>query len=186
MAFRTTAPTVRATLTRDTAMCPELQASTAILEGSKGCAMGQGFRSAVRLAATVAAAAAVVGVAATARRLLSQPAPDPPRHRALYPVTDRTHPIRPAAPGPAPAIVLAADFREPRKPSYHPFGPEPCPVPSRGIEIRSAPSADVIELEASGELDGRPSPTERLLARRHAGDEAISARDAPTPSRRYG
>ena len=150
--------------------------------------MGQGFRSAVRLAATVAAAAAVVGVAATARRLLSQPAPDPPRHRALHPVIDRTRPVRPATPGPAPALVLAADFLEPTKPTYHPFGPEPCPVPSRGIEIHSVPSADVIELEASGELDGTPSPTERLLARRHAGDEPASgsARDAPTPVHRYG
>jgi len=172
----------------DTAMCPGLQALTAILEGSKGCAMGQGFRSALRLAATVAAAAAVVGAAATARRLLSQPAPDPPRHRALHPVTERTHPVRPATSGPTPAIVLAADLRESKKPTYHPFGPEPCPVPSRGIEIHSVPSADVIELEASGELDGTPSPTERLLARRHAGDEPISgsARDAPAPSRRYG
>ena len=151
--------------------------------------MGQGFRSALRLAATVAAAAAVVGAAATARRLLSQPAPDPPRHRAHHPVTARaTHRVRPATPGPAPAIVLVADPRESRKPAYHPFGPEPCPVPSRGIEIHSVPPADVIELEASGELDGRPSPTERLLARRHAEDEPASgsARDAPTPSHRYG
>jgi hypothetical protein len=168
---------VRAAWTRDTAMCPELQAPAAILEGSKGCAMGQGFRSAVRLAATVAAAAAVVGAAATARRLLSQPAPDPPRHRALRPVTDRTHPVRPAPPGPAPAIVLAADFREPKKPTYHPFGPEPCPVPSRGIEIHSVPSADVIELEASGELDDNLSPTDRLLALRHATDGTSEIRE---------
>ena len=47
--------------------------------------MGHGFRSALRLAATVATAAAVLGAAATARRLLSQTAPDPPRHRASYP-----------------------------------------------------------------------------------------------------
>ena len=172
----------------DTAMCPGLKASTEILEGSKGCAMGQGFRSALRLAATIAAAAAVVGAAATARRLLSQPAPDPPRHRALRPMSDRTHPVRPAKPGPVPAIVLAADPREAKKPTYHPFGPEPCPIPSRGIQIQSVPPADVIELEASGELDGTTSPTERLLARRHAEDEPVSgsARDAPALSRRYG
>jgi hypothetical protein len=148
--------------------------------------MGQGFRSALRLAATVAAAAAVVGAAATARRLL-QPAPEPPRHRALYPVTDRARTVRPATLSPVPAIVLATDLQE-SKPAYHPFGPEPCPVPSRGMEIHSLPPADVIELEASGELDDTPSPTERLLTRRHAGDETASgsARDAPTPARRYG
>jgi hypothetical protein len=140
--------------------------------------MGQGFRSALRLAATVAAAAAVVGVAASARRLLNQPAPDPPRHRALHPVTARTRPVRQSTPDP----------RTSGKPTYHPFGPEPCPVLSRGIEIYSVPPADVFELEASGELDDTPSPTERLLARRHAGDEppSGSARDAPTPARRYG
>ena len=151
--------------------------------------MGHGFRSALRLAVTVATAAAVVGAAASARRMLSQPAPEPPRHRAPRPVTDRTRPIRPTTPGLVPAIVLTADLGKTKtSPTYHPFGPEPCVVPSHGIEIPSTPSAEVIELEASGELDGEPSPTERLLARRHAGDEPTpgSARDAPHPARRYG
>ena len=61
-----------------------------------------------------------------------------------------------------------------RAETRHPFGPEPA-VP-------------VIELEASGELDGEPTPTERLLARRHAwdGPTSGSARDAPGAARRYG
>ena len=150
--------------------------------------MSQGFRSAMRLAATVATAAAVLGAAATARRLLSQPSAGPPRHRASHPVTGSTRPVRPATPGFVPAIVLTADLREPRaRSTYHPFGPEPCVVPSRGIGTPST-HAEVIELEASGELDGEPSPAERLLARRHSWDEPASgsARDAPGPARRYG
>jgi hypothetical protein len=52
--------------------------------------------------------------------------------------------------------------------SYHAFGPEPCVVPSRGAGARVA---RVTELEASGELDDdQMTPTDRLLARRHAGD----------------
>ena len=152
--------------------------------------MGHGFRSAMRLAVTVATAAAVVGAAASARRMLSPPAQDPPRHRALRRATDMSRPVRPTTSGLVPAIVLAADLRETTtRPTYHPFGPEPCVVPSRGIEIRSTtPPAEVIELEASGELDGESSPTERLLARRHAWDEPTSgsARDAPGQARRYG
>ncbi|MGH3473603.1 MAG: hypothetical protein ACRDOT_01670 [Aeromicrobium sp.] len=153
--------------------------------------MGHGFRSAIRLAVTVATAAAVVGAAASARRMLNQPAPHQPRHRAPRPATDRTRPIRPTTPHLVPAIVLTADLGKATtaSPTYHPFGPEPCIVPSHGIEIPSDnPPAEVIELEASGELDGDPSPTERLLARRHAGDEPTpgSARDAPDSARRYG
>lgn len=151
--------------------------------------MGHGFRSALRLAATVATAAAVLGAATTARRLLSQPAPAPPRHRASRTGTERARTIRPAPAGVAPATVLAADFRDvTTRPEYHPFGPEPCVVPSHGIEIRPTPPAEVIELEASGELDGEPTPTERLLARRHAwdGPTSGSARDAPDAARRYG
>lgn len=151
--------------------------------------MRHGFRSTFRLAATVATAAAVLGAAATARRLLSQPAPAPPRHRAERPVSDRPRPVRPATPRLVPAMVLAADLREIKRPqTFHPFGPEPCIVPSHGIEIHptTAP-ADVIEFAASGELDGEPSPTERLLARRHAEDGPDgSARAAPWPARRYG
>ena len=152
--------------------------------------MGHGFRSALRLAATVATAAAVLGAATTARRLLSQPAPDPPRHRAPRLVLAMTRTTRPATPGLVPPIVLAANLSEAKaRPTYHPFGPEPCFVPSHGIEIRpTTPPAEVIELEASGELDGEPSPTERLLARRHSWDEPTSgsARDAPDAARRYG
>jgi hypothetical protein len=149
-------------------MYPRLQAFAAILEGSKGMRMGHGFRSALRLAATVAAAAAVVGAAATARRLLSQPAPNPPRHRAIRPVTGRTHPIRPARPLLVPTLVPAVLLGESERPTYHPFGPEPCVVPSHGIEISRTSPPVVIELEASGELDGEPSPTERLLTPRYA------------------
>ena len=149
--------------------------------------MGLGFRSTLRLAATVATAAAVLGAAATARRLISQPAPEPPRHRAPRPGFDRARTVRPVTAGLAPATVLAADFRDvTTPPKYHPFGPEPCIAPSHGID--TTPTAEVIELEASGELDGEPSPTERLLARRHSWDEPTSgsARDAPDAAQRYG
>jgi hypothetical protein len=126
--------------------------------------MGHGFRSSLRLAATVAAAAAVMGAAATARRVLSQPAPDPPRHRAQR--GDATRPTRPVKPVLTPTIVdiavvasaiVVTEELGARPSAYHPFGPEPCRVPSRGIEIpRRAPLADVIELEASGELEDAP------------------------------
>jgi hypothetical protein len=158
-------------------------------EDVEGMRMGLGFRSTLRLAATVATAAAVLGAAATARRLISQPATDPPRHRASRTSTDRARTIRPATPGLASATVLTADFRDvTTPPKFHPFGPEPCIAPSHGIEIRTTPTAEVIELEASGELDGEPSPTERLLARRHSWDEPTSgsARDAPHAAQRYG
>ncbi len=151
--------------------------------------MGLGFRSTLRLAATVATAAAVLGAAATARRLISQPAAEPPRHRAPRPGSDRARTVRPATAGLAPATVLAADFRDvTTPPKYHPFGPEPCIAPSHGIDSHTTLTAEVIELEASGELDGEPSPTERLLARRHSWDEPTngSARDAPDAAQRYG
>jgi hypothetical protein len=138
--------------------------------------MGHGFRSALRLAVTVATAAAVVGAAATARRILSQPAANPPRHRASSFDAAMTRPAQPTEPA----------TKAP--PTFHPFGPEPCVIPFRSIEIPFTPPAEVIELEASGELDGETSPTERLLARRHASDGATSgsARDGPLPVRRYG
>jgi hypothetical protein len=148
--------------------------------------MGHGFRSAVRLVATVAAAAAVVRVASGARHLLSQPAP--PRHRAPRPPRGWTDPPRPASLEPVPTVVApVADLREAEALARRAFGPELCIVPSRGSGITTPPTA-VIELEASGELDGEPSPTERLLARRHAGDvpAEVAARDAPTPIHRYG
>ncbi len=128
--------------------------------------MGHGFRSSLRLAATVAAAAAVMGAAATTRRVLSQPAADPPRHRAQRGYVDRTRSTRPVKPVltptivdtviVAPAIVVTEELGA-RPSAYHPYGPEPCRVPSRGIEIpRQAPLADVIELEPSGELEDAP------------------------------
>ena len=63
------------------------------------------------------------------------------------------------------AVPSAASVSAPS--SYHAFGPEPCVVPSRGAGARAA---SVTELEASGELDDQLTPTDRLLARRHAGD----------------
>ena len=131
---------------RDTAMCPELQASTGILVGSKGCSMSRGFRLTLQLIATLATAAAVARATEPARQAFLQPAAEPPRHRA-----DAAHP----------AVTTA-----PADPPPHPFGPT-LAVPCRGVE---SPTSDVIELEASGELDDGPSPTERLLARRHAAE----------------
>jgi len=108
------------------------------------------------MAATVVVVAAVARAAASARQILDQGAPDPPRHRAdrtSAPYLARAEP--PAAPVPSP-------------PRYHAFGPEPCIVPSRGTGVWAT---SVTELEASGELDDdQQSPTDRLLARRHAAD----------------
>jgi len=127
--------------------------------------MGHGFRSSLRLAATVAAAAAVMGAAATARRVLSQPAADPPRHRAQRGYVDRTRSTRPVKPVLTPTIVdtvivapvIVTEGLGAGPSAYHPYGPEPCRVPSRGIEIPlKAPLADVIELEPSGELEDAP------------------------------
>ena len=118
--------------------------------------MRHGFRSALRMAATVVVVAAVARAAASARQILDHGAAGPPRHRA-----DRLvgGPMPRAAP---PAATVSAPS------SYHAFGPEPCIVPSRGAGARAA---SVTELEASGELDDdQPTPTDRLLARRHAGD----------------
>lgn len=116
--------------------------------------MRHGFRSALRMAATVVVVAAVARAAASARQILDHGASDPPRHRA-----DRTS-VRPP-PHATPAATVAAPRR------YHAFGPEPCIVPARGAGTRGIA---VTELEASGELDDQPTPTDRLLARRHAGD----------------
>jgi hypothetical protein len=126
---------------------------------SKGMAMGRGFRLTLQLVVTVAAAAVVARATESARRAVHQAALDPPRHRAEI---DR------------PAV----------QPAPHPFGPE-LATPCRSIDHTPQ---EVIELEASGELDDALSPTDRLLARRHALDEPTSdsARDAPTPSHRYG
>lgn len=117
--------------------------------------MRHGFRSALRMAATVVVVAAVARAAASARQILDHGPAEPPRHRADRPS---------AAPMPraAPSVTVSA------RSSYHAFGPEPCVVPSRGAGARAA---SVTELEASGELDDDPmTPTDRLLARRHAGD----------------
>jgi hypothetical protein len=108
------------------------------------------------MAAAVVVVAAVARAAASARQILDHGHPEPPRHRADRPS---------AAPTPR-AAPLAAIVSAPS--SYHAFGPEPCIVPSRGAGARAT---SVTELEASGELDDdQPSPTDRLLARRHAGD----------------
>ena len=120
--------------------------------------MRHGFRSALRLAATVVVVAAVARAAASARQILDHSAPDPPRHRADRPS---------AAPMPR-AVSLAPSATVAAPSSYHAFGPEPCIVPSRGARARAT---TVTELEASGELDDdQLTPTDRLLARRHAGD----------------
>lgn len=118
--------------------------------------MRHGFRSALRMAATVVVVAAVARAAASARQILDQGAPDPPRHRRDH--TSTPHPARAVAPE---QLSVAP-------PRYHAFGPEPCIVPSRGAGDRAT---SVTELEASGELDdNRLSPTDRLFARRHAAD----------------
>jgi len=117
--------------------------------------MRHGFRSALRMAATVVVVAAVARAAASARQILDHGAAEPPRHRA-----DRSS----AAPMPR-AVPPTATVSAPS--GYHAFGPEPCVVPSRGAGVRVA---SVTELEASGELDDQLTPTDRLLARRHAGD----------------
>lgn len=118
--------------------------------------MRHGFRSALRMAATVVVVAAVARAAASARQILDHGALDPPRHRADRPSLALT-----PRHSPPPTIVSAP-------PRYHAFGPEPCIVPSRGGGTRAT---SVTELEASGELDDdEPTPTDRLLARRHAAD----------------
>ena len=118
--------------------------------------MRHGFRSALRLAATVVVVAAVARAAASARQILDHGVADPPRHRA-----DRTSPANAAR-----ALSLVEPV--PAPPRYHAFGPEPCIVPSRGAGVRVT---SVTELEASGELDDdRLSATDRLFARRHAAD----------------
>jgi len=183
--------------------------------------MGHGFRSALRLAATVAAATAVARAAESARRVLEQMNLDPPRHRAFpaavapvaYPDTPTPFAPKPVvAPvaGFVPDLTVTANHDEITTPPIpHAFGPAPSIAPSRGIgfhtTISPAPpeTTDVIELEASGELDDEhdesaeevdeKSPLDTLLARRHASDEApvaepddrlasVSARDAPAPA----
>ena len=117
--------------------------------------MRHGFRSALRMAATVVVVAAVARAAASARQVLDHGASDPPRHRADRPSVGSTPRATPRA-----ATVSAP-------PRYHAFGPEPCIVPARGAGTWATA---VTELEASGELDDQPTPTDRLLARRHAAD----------------
>jgi len=108
---------------------------------SKGMAMGPGFRLTLQLVVTVAAAAIVARATESARRSVLQAAVDPPRHRA--------------------------EIDQPTvQPAPHPFGPE-LAIPCRSIDFTPQ---EVIELEASGELDDELSPTDRLLARRHALD----------------
>ena len=112
---------------------------------SKGMAMGPGFRLTLQLVVTVAAAAIVARATESARRSVLQAAVDPPRHRAEI-----------DQPTVQPTV----------QPAPHPFGPE-LAIPCRSIDFTPQ---EVIELEASGELDDELSPTDRLLARRHALD----------------
>jgi hypothetical protein len=126
---------------------------TGVVEGMR---MRHGFRSALRIAATVVVVAAVARAAASARQIIDQGVADPPRHRA-----DRTSPANPARALPRVEPVLAP-------PRHHAFGPELCIVPSRGAGLQVT---GVTELEASGELDDdQLSATDRLFARRHAAD----------------
>ena len=122
--------------------------------------MSRGFRLTLQLIATLATAAAVARATESARRAFTQAAVDPPRHRAL---TGRTGGSAPSAP----PKHLATNGQVPQaSPPPHPFGPTRA-IPCRGVEFTTT---NVIELEASGELDDGPSPTERLLARRHAAE----------------
>ncbi len=122
--------------------------------------MSRGFRLTLQLIATLATAAAVARATESARRAFTQAAVDPPRHRA---VTGRATVT--AIPS-VPRHLATIGEVSPVPPAPHPFGPA-LAVPCRGVE---QPMSDVIELEASGELDDVPSPTERLLARRHAAE----------------
>jgi hypothetical protein len=130
--------------------------------------MSRGFRLTLQLVATLAAAAAVARVTESAVRAFSQAAVGPPRHRALT-----TGAVAMSSPAPAPQHAAASDQIGKTPAAPHPFGPAAA-VPCRSIDLsptRSNPTTsatDAIELEASGELDDEESPTERLLARRHA------------------
>ncbi len=127
--------------------------------------MSRGFRLTLQLIATLATAAAVARATESARRAFTQAAVEPPRHRALTRSTAGSTPTTPpkhldtgdpATNKPVPPIAATP----------HPFGPARA-IPCRGVE---PPTTNVIELEASGELDDATSPTERLLARRHAAE----------------
>jgi hypothetical protein len=122
--------------------------------------MSRGFRLTLQLVATLATAAVVARATESARRAFTQAAVEPPRHRAI---TRTNVSSAPAAP---PKHLDIPDPVAPVSSAPHPFGPA-LAVPCRGVEL---PQTNVIELEASGELDDAPSPTERLLARRHAAE----------------
>ena len=122
--------------------------------------MSRGFRLTLQLIATLATAAAVARATESARRAFLQPGAEPPRHRA-----DIEHPAVATAPT-LPRHLGTTDPEVSVAPVAHPFGPT-LAIPCRGVEL---PTSAVIELEASGELGDDPSPTERLLARRHAAE----------------
>jgi hypothetical protein len=126
----------------------------------EGMLMSRGFRLTLQLIATLATAAAVARATESARRAFTQAAVDPPRHRATT-----GHAAVTTTPA-GPKHLDIGDQVAPVPSTPHPFGPARA-IPCRGVEL---PTAEVIELEASGELDGAPSPTERLLARRHAAE----------------
>jgi hypothetical protein len=118
------------------------------------------------MAATVVVVAAVARAAASARQILDHHTSEPPRHRADH---SSAVPVAPMPRAEPPATTVPAPS------SYHAFGPEPCVVPSRGAGARAT---SVTELEASGELDDdQMTATDRLLARRHAGDPVTTRPD---------
>jgi hypothetical protein len=126
----------------------------------EGMLMSRGFRLTLQLIATLATAAVVARATESARRAITHAAVDPPRHRADDgPAAIATTPS-------VPQHLHEGVQMTPDPSTPHPFGPARA-IPCRGVEVHSA---DVVELEASGELDDLPSPTERLLARRHSAE----------------
>ncbi|MGA9103197.1 hypothetical protein [Aeromicrobium sp.] len=142
--------------------------------------MGHGFRSALRLAATIAAAAVIARVADSAMRSFGPAAVAPPRHRsgtapARMAVAARRGPNADVM-APVSVHLESNDSVPLAPPEPHPFGPtRAVPCRSIGSETPAPAFPDqsatrTIELEASGELDDTPSAADRLLARRHASE----------------
>jgi hypothetical protein len=141
--------------------------------------MGHGFRSALRLAATIAAAVVIARVADTAMRSFGPAAVAPPRHRSGTAPARKAIAARPDLNADVMASVpvhLESNDSVPfAPPEQHPFGPtRAVPCRSIGYETPAAipdhSATRTIELEASGELDDTLSAADRLLARRHASE----------------